>query len=155
MHTCIVVHNIHDLTWIVGNSWKFTWWFHQKNDQHIHVFVFLTRLMHNIIIIKIENGGESYFLKTKTNYCNYSTLTCLTSVHCLHNILQNEWGNYHGKPIHGCFHQIMRDSWKKNLGHNISTNCLKYLMPILRYHAYSRVNNDNLMHLVIMFGIAE
>jgi len=47
----------------------------------------------------------------------------------------------------------MRDSWKKNLGHNLSTNCLKYLMPILRYHAYSRVNNDNLMHLVIMFGI--
>ena len=53
-------------------------------------------------------------------------------------------GNVHDFP------QIMRASCKKNLGHNPTSICLKDLLHILRYHTHSRVNYDNLRHLIIM-----
>jgi len=139
MHTCMVVHNIHDVTWIVGNSGKFTWWFPQPYDQHLHVLVLLTRLMHNIVIIKTENGGESSFLKTKTNYCNYDySDLCLTSVHCLHNILQNEWGNYLGKPMHGYFHQFPPSNYEGFMEEESWSQSFNQLFEIS--HAYPKIS---------------
>ena len=138
MHTCIVGHNIDDVTWIVANSWKFTRWFHQPYDQHLHDFVFLTILMHNIIIIKTENGGESSFPKTKTNYCNYFILMCLTSLHCLHNILQNEWGNYLGKPMHEYFHQFPPSNYEGFMEEESWSQYFNQLFEIS--HAYPKIS---------------
>ena len=49
----------------------------------------------------------------------------------------------------------MRASWKKNIGHNPTSICLKDIFPILRYHTHSIVNYDNLMHIIIMLDIVR